>query len=322
MTKTPILSVDILSRINIINTVFSGSYVNSLLLQTAEEKRKVIFRFFHFEKTLKYSRLFIWTFAFCLGLFIYKLPAGWAVTFFGEVPQGLVELKDYHDPVYVFVPPGHDKLLLNSMILLIPDFKEVPDQLVAEWLKIAKKANLIVMVPTLKMDPDDVPYRTDEWVLKIKRDLVDRYHVGRTYVIGKGVGAHYAAYLAVKHPQEFSGAGLIDGSWVGPFEKLTRLSARPLNQVPFFISLYAPDAEWMKQTENRAYRFTAKGYLVYLERFEKKEIVDPVDVKARMMDWLQKKAETWAQVVAGSRKTKKEKISNWLGELIASPVHH
>ena len=271
---------------------------------------------------MKRCRIFIWAFLFCQGFSFYKGSLSFGVTFFGEVPQGLVELKDYHDPVYVFIPPGYDKSLFYSMILLIPDSRETPDELVNEWLKVAKKKNLIVAVPVLQMQRDDVPYQTDAWLLKLKKDLVDRYHVGRTYLIGKGEGAHYAAYLALRRPEEFSGAGLLDGSWVGPFEKLTHLSLRPSGQVPFFVSLYGPDAELMKQTENRAYRFSAKGYPIYLERFEKNEKVDPVDLKMRMIDWLQKKAENWALEVSKSKKTRKEKISNWLGEFISSPAHH
>ena len=245
-----------------------------------------------------------------------------SVTFFGEVPEGLIELKDYHNPVYLFVPPGHDKFLLNSMILLIPDVKEVPDTLVQEWINIAKKRNLIVTVPALKMDPGDIPYRTDEWILKLKKEMANRYHVEKTYVIGKGAGAHYAAYMALQYSEEFAGAGLMDGSWAGSFEKLMRLSKRSSKQVPVFVSLYAPDAEFVKATEKWAYRFSAKGYPVYMEKFEKNEKVDSVDLKTRMIDWLQKTSESWAHIIASGRTAKKEKVLNWAGEFFSSPVHH
>ena len=259
---------------------------------------------------------------FFLGVSFFYGASAFAVTFFGEVPKGLVELKDYRHPVYVFIPPGHDKSLFNSMLLIIPDPKETPDELVNEWLSIAKKKNLIVAVPALQMERGEIPFQTDTYLLKIKKDLNDRYHVGRTYLTGKGEGAEYAAYLAVQYPEVFSGAGLLDGSWVSPLEKVVRLSTRPSQQVPFFISLYAPGEELMKQTEDRVYRFTARGYLVYLEKFDKNEKVDTLDLKARMIDWLQQKAENWERVVAQSNKTKKEKISKWLGEFFFSPVHH
>ena len=270
---------------------------------------------------MKYCRILIGSLLLFQAVSFRAGARAFAATFFGEVPKGLVELKDYNNPVYVFIPPGQDKSLLNSMILIVPDPKEAPDDLVNEWLSIAKKKNLIVAVPVMQMERDSVPFRTDEWLLKVKKDLTDRYHVGKAYLIGKGEGAQYAAYLAVQYPEQFSGAGLLDGSWVGPFEKVMRLSSRPARQVPFFISLFGPDAELMKQTEDRAYRYTARGYLVYLEKFEKNEKVDSLDLKARMIDWLQKKAESWEQVMAQSGKTKKEKISKWLGEFISSPVH-
>lgn len=287
-----------------------------------EEKRKAIFRFFYFKKNLRSCTLFVGAVVLCLGLSFYKSSSGGAATFFGEIPKGLVELKDYRYPVYVFVPPGHDNFLFNSMLLLIPDTRETPDELVQDWLQVAKKRNLIVVVSDVQRERSDVPYHTDAWMLKLKKDMADRYHVGRTYLIGKGEGAHYAAYLAMQYPKEFSGAGLLDGSWTGPFEKLIRISDKPVAQVPFFIALYAPDAELMTQTESKAYQLTAKGYPVYLERFEKDEKVDAVDMKTRMMDWLQKKAETWTQVLGKKGKTKKEKFSNWLGEFFASPSHH
>lgn len=260
--------------------------------------------------------------ALYFGFSCYRVPTGWCVTYFGEVPEGLVELKDYHNPVYLFVPPGHDKLLLNSMILLIADAKEKPDALVQEWLKVAKKKNMIVAVPDLKMNPADVPYRTDEWLLKLKKDVGNQYHVARTYVIGKGAGAHYAAYLALQHPKEFAGAGLMDGAWAGSFEKLMHLSGRPAEQVPVFVSLTAPGAELNQAAEKWGYRFSNKGYPVYMEKFGQDEKVDSVDLKVRMIDWLQKTAETWARVIANKGKTKKEKISKWTEEFFFSPVHH
>ena len=169
---------------------------------------------------------------------------------------------------------------------------------------------------------DDVPYRTDEWILKVKRELSSRYHVGKTYLVGKGDGAHYAAYLGTKYPEDFAGVGMIEGSWVGAFEKLLVISGRPRKQIPLFVSLHGPDEESFKQTQKWAYQFSSKGYSVYLEKFEKNETVDIADLKMRMMDWLQKKTEEWAQAIAKSGKTKKEKVRQWLGEFVSSPAHH
>jgi hypothetical protein len=126
----------------------------------------------------------------------------------------------------------------------------------------------------------------------------------------------------MQHPKDFSGAGLLNGSWIGPFRKLMDISGRPAEQIPFFVSMYAPDEALMKETVNQAYRLTAKGYLVYLEKFEKNEKIDAVDLKTRMIDWLQKKAEAWTYALAKNKKTKKEKMSIWLREFFSAPAHH
>ncbi len=246
----------------------------------------------------------------------------YAATFFGEVPTGLIELKEFHYPVYIFVPKDYNPALQYPLLILLPDTNEAADDLVKEWLSVAKNKNCIVTVAGLELRQNDVPYQMDSWLLNLRQELGKRYRIGRVYLIGKGERAHYAGYIGIQHPETFSGVGMIDGSWVGPFERLMRFSRRPVKQLPFYVSLRAPAPDYLKDTEKEAYQLTAKGYPVYLQTLEKDEKADPVQFKIAMFEWLEKKAQTWSKVIEQSKKTKKEKIAKWVGEMASSPVNH
>ena len=137
-------------------------------------------------------------------------------------------------------------------------------------------------------------------------------------MIGKGEGAHYAAYLAIQHPEEFTGAGLVDGSWAGPFEKLMHPYGRPRKQIPFYVAIPTKDEKAVKAAEASAYKLVAKGYPVYLEKLEAGKDIASADVLAKVLDWLQEKSESWSKVRKDSEKRFKEKFSTGVDQFFST----
>ena len=234
----------------------------------------------------------------------------YAATFVGEAPTGFLALDNFRYPVYLFVPQSYKASQAYPLIIALPDEKDSLEAYAKEWIEVAKKRGYIVLVPTMKVRMEDVPYRTDEWFLKLKKEIASRYKIApeRVYLIGKNSSAHYAAYLGVNYPREFSAVGLVGGSWAGPFEKLLHLSSRPRKQNPFFVAIPEKDQPLLKAAETKAYQLTRKGYPVYLEKISEADGKLPNDVRNRMLEWLEKKARSWVLVIKESERSRKEKF--------------
>ena len=233
-----------------------------------------------------------------------------ADTFFGEAPTGFLQLDNFRYPVYLLVPQTYDASRPYPLILALPDEKDSPEAYAKEWADWAKKKGYLVLVPTLKLRLEDVPYGTDEWLLNLKKEITGRYNItpDRIYLIGEGSSAHYAAYLGVNYPAEFSAVGLVEGSWPGPLEKLLRLSSRPIKQNPFFVAISENSADLLKTTEAKAYQLTKKGYPVYLERIAGPSGELSPELRDQILEWLEKKANSWLLVIKESERSWKEKF--------------
>ena len=245
-----------------------------------------------------------------------------AETFFGEVSTGLMELDEFRYPVYLFVPENYQISGSYPLVMAVPGEEESAEDMIEDWSKAAKKKNWIVVVPNLpSLRSGELPYDNDEWFLNLKNTLQGRYSIAPTkvFLIGSGGAAHYAAYLGLQYPEEFSSVGLLGGSWVGPFEKITRMSKRPRKQLPFFVSMKEQNVSLMKRTEVKAYQLTKKGYPVYLEKLNSEESYSSQDVRERMMSWMQEKAQVWAEVIREHEKKLKEKVIRGVEELAAPP---
>ena len=233
-----------------------------------------------------------------------------AATFLGEAPTGFMELDNFRYPVFLFVPQNYKPSQSYPLIIALPDEKDSSEAFAKEWTPLAKNKGYIILVPAMEVRSDDVPYRTDGWLLKLKKEIMSRYKIApeRVYLIGKSSSAHYAAYLGINYPREFSAVGLVGGSWTGPFEKLLRLSSRPRKQSPFFVAIPEDNPRLLKATEAKAYQLTKKGYPVYLEKISDSKGTLTNDFRNHMLQWLEKKGQSWLGVIQESERSWKEKF--------------
>jgi len=234
-----------------------------------------------------------------------------ADTFFGESPTGLIELKNYRYPVYLYVPQNYKPDRTYPLIVSIPKAGESPEKNIQYWTNLAKRRSMLV-VSAENLRPEDVPYAMDEWLLGILKDIKGRYRIdeGKVFLAGREGGAHYAAYLATNYPAYFSAAVLMDGSWSGPYEALLNPKNRAVKQVPFLVVAHGDDNE-LTQIEKKALKFEEKGYLVSLLRVPEKGTYDSDDFKKKILEWLTEKSDVWQGVVKDSQKSFKEKTYAW-----------
>lgn len=262
--------------------------------------------------SVKKRRRVCFLFFFCFLLGSLKLEA---TTFFGTVQTGLFKLQDYKHAVYLFVPPKYNADRDYPLMISIPGLDESPEENIRYWLGLAKRKSMIVVAPT-NLWPQDVPDRMDEWILRIKRDVEERYRISpvRTFLVGKGLGAHYASYLATKYPQEFSAVALLGGSWVGQFEPLIFPQKKPYKQVPFFVALTGAQEGLMHETRKIALEFEKRGYPVYVVSLGGDQSMAADEFKKKVLEWLEDKSRVWHQVAEESKKPFKERFLSNLEE--------
>ena len=244
-------------------------------------------------------------FIFLIGFMPIRIQAD---TFLGETETGLIELKDFTYPVYIFIPPTLQPERNYPLIISIPDQGEAPEKNVELWTSIAKRQSMIVLVPTMKRI-EDVPYDFDRWFFEMKTLVVHKYPVNQTkiFLVGNKAGATYAAYLGINYPEEFSAVGLLAGSWGGRYDKILQFKSSPAQQLPFFVALKEDQEELFKQTEATATRLVQKGYPIKLVRFQKGEEFLNSDFKKELIAWLDEQSDKWRLVVEKTQKTLKER---------------
>lgn len=253
---------------------------------------------------------------FVLGFCVFSSPAV-SQTFFGPMPTGLVELDERY-PVFMYVPQNYKADRNYPMMVVVPDASETAEEHIQKWTGVAQRTSMILLCAT-NLWPEDTPYSMDEWLLEIKNDLIKRYRVNptRVYLTGFGAGAHYAAYLGVNYPKEFSAVGLIGGSWTGQFEKLLRFESRPKKQLPFLIVVPEDNPELMITVEKEASDIEGKGYMIALMKTADKEALESMETKKNVLEWMRENSQVWSAKRSESGKSLKEKTYKWMEEFLS-----
>ncbi|MBI3306380.1 MAG: hypothetical protein HYZ84_01050 [Candidatus Omnitrophica bacterium] len=251
----------------------------------------------------------IFTILFFVFLFCSLINQAKADTVYGTIPTGLMELKDYKYSVYLYVPPAYEPDKDYPLLIALAGEGESPEKNMEYWMSLGKKHNVIIVSPAAHW-PEDLPYQMDRWLIQLKDEIAQRYRVSptKTYLVGKNGGAHYASYLGVNYPDQFSAVAALGGSWVGKYEKLMHLRSRPEGQVPFLVMTQGDQVDFVKKTEAWAYEFEKKGYPIYLRRIGADEDVASDDFKKQILDWFEEKSEDWQSKVAKSKKTFRSKF--------------
>ncbi len=251
-----------------------------------------------------------------LLIFSFWNGQGHSETSFSDLPTGLVKLDDFRYPVYVSVPEDYRAGKSLSMILVIPDGKDSLKKTASSWSSMDGADRFLIVVPEVKFPQDDVPYKTDDWLLNVKKTLALRYGTHLIYLVGKGTKAHYAAYLGLKYPQEFSAVMLLGDSWVGPFEKLTKLSERPKKQEPFFVALPEKDKK-AAAVQERAQLLLSKGYPIRVVMLEQAGEEDTSSFRKDMLTWGEKAVVEQAEKIKQNQGKFQEKFSTALEDFFA-----
>lgn len=237
-----------------------------------------------------------------------------------QYPSGLLQISDYKYPVYLYVPANYRLGNTYAMILVMPGLGAPAEEGIKYLRVLADRKSVFVLSPQgLWTDDSDVPYKLDEWILEVKKDVMQRFPIDkkRVFIAGKDSGAHYAAYFAMKYADQFAGAALIGNAWEGPFAKIMEVRSSPEGQVPFYVALRADQPEIKAKNQIWFTMLQEKGYPLHLKEVNSAEELSSKEFKTEMFDWLEKTGQNWGIIVTKNQKSFKAKLKKGVKDFFA-----
>jgi hypothetical protein len=234
-------------------------------------------------------------------------------------PSGLVEVSGYKYPVFLFAPKDYKTDRTYPLVIIAPAEDAKAEQQIEYLTGLAQRKSIFLLAPySLWPKQGDTPYRLDEWMLSVKNDAIERFPISkkRVYIVGKDLGAHYAAYLAVKYPKEFTAATLIGQAWDGPFYQLIDPHSDAADQVPFYVALKA-DSEARVKNQPWFDKLQQKGYPIHLVEYKNDEEANDLEFKKSAFDWMESMGQSWEVTVAQNQKTWKGKFKKGVKDFFA-----
>lgn len=235
-------------------------------------------------------------------------------------PTGLFQITDYKYPVLFYAPSEYRPDRTYPLVIVAPSEGAKAQEGIAYLKGLADRRSVFILsTEGVAPQSGSTPYALDDWLIQIKKDIMKRFPINskKIYLLGRDTGAHYAAYLAVKYPQEFTGAALIGAAWAGVYEKLILPSSNPEKQMPFFIVFRADQADVQKKNEVWLAKFQAKGYPLKYTEVKNADETGALEFKKDMFDWLDTTSQSWSATVAKSRTGFKSKFKQGLKDFFA-----
>jgi pimeloyl-ACP methyl ester carboxylesterase len=236
-----------------------------------------------------------------------------------SVPSGLVEVGGFKYPVYLFVPKDYKLDRTYAMIMIAPAEFAVAQEQIEYLTGLAQRKSIFLLAPyVLWPKSGTTPYQLDDWFLSVKKDIAERFPINkkRIYLLGKGSGAQYASYLAVKYPQAFSAVTLLEEAWDGPFSQLVHPQSAAANQAPFYVALKA-DGDAELRNQRWFDDFQKKGYPVHLAEYQNNDQLDTLEFKKNFFEWMEETSQNWALSVAQGEKGWKGKFKKGVKDFFA-----
>ena len=239
-----------------------------------------------------------------LTFFCFFLGAGGVQTwadFYGDSATGLLQLEKKY-PYYLFVPADYSPEKAWPLVLILAERGEDPKTAIEPWLEWAKQRKLMVAALPQLVPEHEVPTAANEWLIKVKREMVERYRVNPANIllVGRGSSGHYVAYVGLNFPKEFSGIASIQKAWAGPFEKLMRSTRDRSEQADFYAAVDPKEGQY-PAIERKALELQGKGYQIKVDTLNSGG--DWLKVRDSMIQWFLENSESRSMKVSSKNRT-------------------
>jgi predicted peptidase len=173
------------------------------------------------------------------------------------------------------------------------------EELIQAWAGEAKRRGVILFCPTYEEPRGDAPFDHDKRLLKLKQEIQNQYEIDakRILVAGSGIGGHYAFYLGLRYPKEFSAVASIGNAVTGTLEKWFTYSYAEVNQLPVLILVDREQEEPVSsETQSELEEIQSRGYVIQTVQTDDSSLLHNPSAHSYIMDWfesmsLQRQAE-------------------------------
>ena len=266
--------------------------------------------------TFKKQARFIFIF---MLIFFGSLSGTGKTTFFGEVKTGLQNVASDRYGYSLFVPPDYTPAKSWPLVMALHDSGKRGEDYIKVWTEAAKQNGVIIFCPTYEEPRSGLPFDHDHRLIRLKKEIEAQYEIdpSRILVTGFGNGGHYAFYLGLRYPKEFSAIASVGNAAKGSFKKLFTFSYAQVNQLPVLI-LVTNESEILNSPESKAEFDTlrSRGYLVEIVGAKNaKDLQDP-NVNFYILKWFEQVGVDRQSGLAKRSFSMKQEFYEWLDNLL------
>lgn len=209
-------------------------------------------------------------------------------TFFGESKTGLQNIASDRYGYSIYVPSEYTPDKSWPLVIALHDEGKRGEDYIRAWLETAKERGMIVFCPTYEYPRSGLPYEHDERLMELKRSIQNQYEIdsNRILITGYGSGGHYAFYLGLRYPNEFSAVASIGNGMKGSFEKLFTYSYADIHKLPILMLL--PSNEKISKTPGLLEKMNEvqkRGYLLEAVETENPKDLENVNTNSYVLEW-------------------------------------
>lgn len=259
--------------------------------------------------------------AFLLVLFCALFYAGTGeATFFGEVKTGLQNVANDRYGYSLFVPPNYTPERKWPLVIALHDEGKLGEDYIKGWTAAAKEHGVIVFCPTYEaIHQGNAPVAQDSRIIKLKHEIETQYEIDskRVLITGFSFGGHYAFYLGLRYPNEFTAIASIGNAFKGDLNKLFSPSFAQVHHLPVLI-LVNHEKEILDSPEmlSTLKEFQDRGYSI--ETVEAESASDPKNLSTNsyVLEWFDQLSTKQEK---GSEKHSlgmKQKLFEWTDALL------
>jgi len=240
-------------------------------------------------------------------------------TFFGDVKTGLQNVANDRYGYSLYVPESYSPDRKWPFVMALHDRGKRGEDYIKAWLEAAKEHGIIVLCPTYEEPKSGLPYEHDERLLQLKRMVEEQYEVdhNRVLVAGFGSGGHYAFYLGLRYPSEFSAIASVGNATQGSLRKLFSYSYAEVNQLPVLM-LVEREGEITnsKETAEEFMAFQKRGYSIETVETESAAVFENPVTNSYILEWLEQVSGEREVGLKGRSFSVKQSFYEWVDHLL------
>lgn len=235
---------------------------------------------------IKMARSF---FLFFLPVLIFGAGVSWA-TFYGTPKTGLQNFGRDPYAYSVFVPENYTSEHSWPLVVALRPSGKAGDEALQSWISGAQRRGYIVLCLSVPALISTSQTGTDTRILKVKAEVQSQYEIDRKriWLTGTGDAGHYALYLGLKHPHEFSAIACVGNVLRGPLSKLFSFSMTETRRRMPLLVVTGPEGEAEAPAAvDDLDLFQKQGYPVEVVQSDSLQNLTDAAVQPLLMDWFE-----------------------------------